>query len=58
MTSVHPAPLASQEIAPMEPRKRRAPRGMTLIEIMVVLVIIGLVASAVAVNVVGRLGGA
>jgi len=33
----------------------RAPRGMTLIEIMVVLVILGLIASAVAVNVVGRL---
>ncbi len=42
----------------MELRKRRVPRGMTLIEIMVVLVIIGLVASAVAVNVVGRLGEA
>ena len=42
----------------MEARRRRAPRGMTLIEIMVVLVIIGLVASAVAVNVVGRLGEA
>jgi general secretion pathway protein G len=42
----------------MEARKRRVPRGMTLIEIMVVLVIIGLVASAVAVNVVGRLGEA
>lgn len=37
---------------------RAAARGMTLIEIMVVLVIIGLVASAVAVNVVGRLGEA
>jgi general secretion pathway protein G len=42
----------------MEARKRRTERGMTLIEIMVVLVIIGLVASAVAVNVVGRLGEA
>jgi general secretion pathway protein G len=42
----------------MEARKRRSERGMTLIEIMVVLVIIGLVASAVAVNVVGRLGEA
>ncbi len=42
----------------MEARKRRAERGMTLIEIMVVLVIIGLIASAVAVNVVGRLGEA
>jgi len=37
-------------------RKRRAlARGMTLIEIMVVLVIIGLIAGAVAVNVMGRL---
>ena len=33
---------------------RTAERGMTLIEIMVVLVIIGLIASAVAVNVIGR----
>ena len=32
----------------------RAARGMTLIEIMVVLVILGLIASAVAVNVVGQ----
>jgi general secretion pathway protein G len=37
---------------------RAAARGMTLIEIMVVLVIIGLIASAVAVNVVGRLAEA
>jgi general secretion pathway protein G len=37
---------------------RRAQRGMTLIEIMVVLVIIGLVAAAVAVNVIGRLSEA
>ena len=36
-------------------RDRRAERGMTLIEIMVVLVIIGLIAGAVAVNVMGRL---
>ena len=42
----------------MKDRIRNAQRGMTLIEIMVVLVIIGLVASAVAVNVVGRLGEA
>lgn len=34
--------------------RRASERGMTLIEIMVVLVIIGLIASAVAVNVVGR----
>jgi general secretion pathway protein G len=33
---------------------RATERGMTLIEIMVVLVIIGLIASAVAVNVLGR----
>ncbi len=34
--------------------RRTAARGMTLIEIMVVLVIIGLIASVVAVNVVGQ----
>jgi general secretion pathway protein G len=39
-------------------RKRTAQRGMTLIEIMVVLVILGLIASAVAVNVMGSLGEA
>ncbi len=33
--------------------RRAAERGMTLIEILVVLVIIGLIATAVAVNVVG-----
>ena len=33
---------------------RAAARGMTLIEILVVLVILSLVATAVAVNVVGR----
>ncbi len=38
----------------MEARKRRAQRGMTLIEILVVLVILSLIATAVAVNVVGR----
>ena len=37
-----------------EPR----PRGMTLIEILVVLVILGLIATAVAVNVVGQAGKA
>lgn len=36
------------------PLRRASERGMTLIEIMVVLVIIGLIASAVAVNVIGR----
>jgi general secretion pathway protein G len=34
-------------------RRAVAPRGMTLIEILVVLVILGLIATAVAVNVVG-----
>ena len=34
-------------------RAAAAPRGMTLIEILVVLVILGLIATAVAVNVVG-----
>ncbi len=37
---------------------RRAPRGMTLIEIMVVMVILGIIAAAVAVNVTGRLAEA
>jgi general secretion pathway protein G len=58
VTTVPPTTITSLEIAHMEARKRRAERGMTLIEIMVVLVIIGLIASAVAVNVVGRLGEA
>ena len=39
-------------------RRRRAERGMTLIEIMVVLVIIGLIAAAVTVNVMGSLADA
>ncbi len=34
--------------------RRVAERGMTLIEILVVMVILGLIATAVAVNVVGR----
>jgi general secretion pathway protein G len=38
----------------LTPALRAAQRGMTLIEIMVVLVIIGLIAGAVAVNVVGQ----
>ncbi len=44
----------------IRPTVRRAamPRGMTLIEILVVLVILGLIATAVAVNVVGRAGQA
>jgi general secretion pathway protein G len=42
----------------MKKLARRAARGMTLIEIMVVMVILGLIAAAVAVNVVGRLAEA
>jgi len=42
----------------MDARKRRAQRGMTLIEIMVVVIIIGLVGTAVAVNVFGNLSEA
>ncbi len=37
---------------------RAAERGMTLIEIMVVITILGLIAAAVAVNVVGQMGKA
>jgi general secretion pathway protein G len=40
------------------PARRAAERGMTLIEILVVMVILGLIATAVAVNVVGRAAGA
>jgi len=42
----------------MEARRRRAQRGMTLIEIMVVVIIIGLIGTAVAVNVFGNLAEA
>ncbi len=45
---------AIRNVRPQPVAGRAAARGMTLIEIMVVLVIIGLIASAVAVNVVGR----
>ena len=38
--------------------RRRRERGMTLIEIMVVITILGLIAAAVAVNVVGQLSDA
>ena len=44
-------PIRSTHLA--APR-RAGERGMTLIEIMVVLVILGMIAAAVAVNVVGR----
>ncbi len=46
----------------MKPRslaaRAAAPRGMTLIEILVVIVILSLIATAVAVNVVGRAASA
>jgi general secretion pathway protein G len=42
----------------VDPKQRRAQRGMTLIEIMVVVIIIGLVGTAVAVNVFGNLAEA
>jgi general secretion pathway protein G len=42
----------------LTPQQRRAQRGMTLIEIMVVVIIIGLVGTAVAVNVFGNLAEA
>jgi general secretion pathway protein G len=42
----------------VEKLPRRAARGMTLIEIMVVMVILGIIAAAVAVNVTGRLAEA
>jgi general secretion pathway protein G len=42
----------------MDVRRRRAQRGMTLIEIMVVVIIIGLIGTAVAVNVFGNLAEA
>ena len=45
-----PHPAAARALAPQ--------RGMTLIEILVVMVILGLIATAVAVNVVGRAAGA
>ena len=42
----------------MKRNGRAAERGMTLIEIMVVITILGLIAAAVAVNVVGRMSEA
>ena len=44
----------NQRTARPEPVAGAGPRGMTLIEIMVVLVILGMIAAAVAVNVVKR----
>jgi general secretion pathway protein G len=40
------------------PARRKNQRGMTLIEIMVVITILGLIAAAVAVNVIGNLSDA
>ncbi len=45
---------AIRNVRPQPVAGRAAARGMTLIEIMVVLVILGMIAAAVAVNVVGR----
>jgi general secretion pathway protein G len=45
-------------VKPAIRRTAAPPRGMTLIEILVVLVILGLIATAVAVNVVGQAGKA
>ncbi len=50
--------MTSRNIARRAAAARAAARGMTLIEILVVLVILGLIATAVAVNVVGRAGQA
>jgi general secretion pathway protein G len=48
------APLVASSRAAKAVPPRAAARGMTLIEILVVLVILGLIATAVAVNVVGQ----
>ena len=50
--------LSSRSTVPPARRRGAAERGMTLIEILVVMVILGLIATAVAVNVVGAAGKA
>ncbi|GAC1339710.1 MAG: type II secretion system major pseudopilin GspG [Myxococcales bacterium] len=47
-----------QKLAIESGRRRRGARGMTLIEIMVVLVILGLIAGAIGYNVFNQLGEA
>jgi general secretion pathway protein G len=42
-------------VKPIRAARRGSQRGMTLLEIMVVITILGLIAAAVAVNVVGQL---
>jgi general secretion pathway protein G len=48
----------TEVVAPAPPGATASQRGMTLIEIMVVITILGLIAAAVAVNVVGSLSEA
>jgi general secretion pathway protein G len=52
------APTADDAPPARAAARREAARGMTLIEILVVVVILGLIATAVAVNVVGQTGRA
>ena len=47
--------LRPSQAKPAPPRRVRRSRGMTLIEIMVVLVILGLIAGAIGYNVFGQL---
>jgi general secretion pathway protein G len=53
-----PVALAAGEPPTKRAARREAARGMTLIEILVVIVILSLIATAVAVNVVGRASSA
>ena len=53
--AMFPAPTESDPAAAKRAGRLVCQRGMTLIEIMVVLVILGMIAAAVAVNVVGSL---